>query len=227
MMVLMILTSLFFGYLGQRIPVDSGSEGSSTLEQRLGPALRPRSDVSMFPELLLGTPSHHPLRAWLVPKKKTSGDKGLSPWRAGKPHIMNYIYEEYIYIIIHICMCVCMYIYYIYIYLQNCMAMYPLILMLAPKSGGSPWSCRAVGLSAIRQTIREMIQMVSTAMVVPQNSWLIGGEWLPWILFEFSHEYKGLRSSSQLTHSNLFQRGGPTTNQSWLISWKIPQKING
>ena len=45
-------------------------------------------------------------------------------------------------------------------------------------------------------------------------SHLVGGDWLPSI-WHFPINI-GLLSSSQLTNSNLFQRGGPpTTNQSW------------
>ena len=35
---------------------------------------------------------------------------------------------------------------------------------------------------------------------------LVGGNWLPWILF--SHQWLGFMSSSQLTKSYIFQRGG-------------------
>ena len=40
---------------------------------------------------------------------------------------------------------------------------------------------------------------------------LLGGDWMPWI-FNFPIHI-GLLSSSQLTNSIIFQRGGPTTNQ--------------
>ena len=41
--------------------------------------------------------------------------------------------------------------------------------------------------------------------------------WLPFFIFP----YIGLLSSSQLTNSNLFQRGGPTTKESYACSKKI------
>ena len=52
-----------------------------------------------------------------------------------------------------------------------------------------------------------------TSIHIHHNHWLV--VWLPFLAFSHS-DWVGI-SSSQLTNSIIFQKGGPTTNQRWLF----------